>query len=185
MNACIFYYDGFCEFEVVLCAAHFRGSYIAAAMEKRAYTSEEKQKLLPDKTIEELNTDEIDLLIIPGGNPESLYDNSKLKEFITELDNKNKLIAGICGGTELMAAYGLLKGKRCTGDSSGLKSDAKYIHLFRDAVITNEDVVVDGNIITSIGQAYVEFAVQLGKLADVFEDEEDTLADYKWFKNIK
>lgn len=185
MNICIFYYDGFCEFEVVFSALQFKSSCFTLALENRVYISEEKQKFLPDKTIKEVNPEEIDLFIIPGGNPENLYNNSKLKDFISDLNNNNKFIAGICGGTYLMAHYGLLKNKRCTGDSSGLKANGKYIDFFSDAVIMEQDVVVDENIITSTGQAFVEFTFELCKIMKIFANEEEAISDYKWFKNIK
>lgn len=79
MNVGIFYYDGFCEFEVVLSAMQFKDSYFTVALENQVYISHEKQRFLPDKTIDELNQDEIDIFIIPGGNPEYLYKNSKLR----------------------------------------------------------------------------------------------------------
>lgn len=185
MNICIFYYDGFCEFEVVLCAQQFRDRYFSAALENRVYISEEKQKFLPDKTIDEIDPEKIDLFIIPGGNPEYLCDNLKLKGFIDELNKNNKFIAGICAGSFLMAQYGLLKGKRCTGDSSGLIAGEEYMGLFKDAVVTKEDVVVDGNTITSTGQAFAEFAFELCKVMNVYENDDEAVSVYRWFKNIK
>lgn len=188
MNICVFYYDGFCEFEVVLAAAGFVNSeenIFSVALENRAYISWEKQKFLPDKTIQELNPDEIDLFIIPGGKPEYLYDNSTLKNFITAVNSKNNYIAGICGGTKLMAKFGVLDNKKCTGDNTGLKAEADYIELFKNSIILNEDVVVDGNTITSTGQAFVEFAIELGKVMNLYKDEDEAQTDYKWYKNIK
>lgn len=64
-------------------------------MENKVYFSEEKQRFLPDKMINELNPNDIDLFIIPGGNPSYLYDNSQLKDFIKSIDENNKIIAGI------------------------------------------------------------------------------------------
>lgn len=186
MNVCIFYYDGFCEFEAVFAAALFaEKNLFTAALEDRFYISSEKQKFLPDKTIDELNTDDIDLFIISGGDPSYLYNNSKFKGFITDLNKKKKFIAGICGGTFLMAKYGILENKKCTGSGEGIESDSDYIDLFEKSYIVNEDVVIDGNIITSTGQAFIEFAIELGKLMNVFKDEEEAVADYKWLKNIK
>ena len=186
MNICVFYYDGFCEFEIVFSYMNFRNENVfSAALENRVYISEEMQKFLPDKTIDELNPDDIDLFIIPGGDPSPLYNNSLLQDFIKSLNLKNKYIAGICGGTELMAKCGILDNKKCTGDSSGIKEDANYIYLFKNANIINDDVVVDGNIITSIGQAYIEFAIELGKIMNVYKNDDEILTDYKWLKNIK
>lgn len=186
MNVCIFYYDDFCEFEVVHVAAEFSSQdLVTVAMENKVYVSEEKQRFLPDKMINELNPNDIDLFIIPGGNPSYLYDNSKLKDFIKSIDENNKIIAGICGGTELMAAYGLLDYKKCTGDSDGLKSDADYIQFFKNSTILNEDIVVDGNIITSTGQAFIEFAFKLADIMNIYKDEDAIQKSYNWYKNIK
>ena len=186
MNVCIFYYDGFCEFEIVLVAAEFSShNVITVALENKIYISEEKQKFVPDKIIQELNPDDIDLFIIPGGNPSFLYENSILKNFIKDMNNNKKTIAAICGGTELLAAYGLLDNKRCTGDSDGLKIDADYIELFRKSIILKDDVVVDGNIITSTGQAFIEFAFKLGMVMDIYKNKDEVSQKYKWYKNIK
>lgn len=186
MNICIFYYDGFAEFEVVLVAGEFSSeNVITVALENKIYVSEEKQKFVPDKIIEELNPDEVDLFIIPGGNPAYLYESSSLKNFINDMNKNKKIIAGICGGTELLAAYGILDNKRCTGDSSGLKNDADYIDLFKNSIILNEDVVVDGNIITSTGQAFIEFAIELGTAMNIYENKDEIRKSYNWYKNIK
>ena len=186
VNVCIFYYDGFCEFEVVLLGLIFREKNVfTAALENKVYISEEKQKFLPDKTVGELNPDEIDLFVVPGGNPSYLFDNTVLRDFITTLNSKNKHIGAICGGPSLLASFGILDNKRCTGDSSGIREDEDYIELFQKAHVLNEDVVIDGNIITSTGQAFVEFAVELGKLMNIYTSDEEAQNDYRWIKNIK
>jgi putative intracellular protease/amidase len=186
MNVCILYYDGFCEFEIALTVANFKNQNVyAAALENRVYVSEETQKFMPDRIIAELDPKDIDLLIIPGGDPSSLYDNQVLKSFITELNKEGKYIAGICGGTFLMAEYGILDNKRCTGSGSGLKPDMAIIDLFNKSEITDESIVIDGNAITAAGQAYVEMALELGKLMKVYKSEKEVEEDYKWMKNIR
>lgn len=185
MSVCVYYYDGFCEFEVIFAVNNFRNNIFSAALENRVYISGEKQKYLPDKTIQDLNPDEIDLFIIPGGNPVQLYEKTELKEFLMKLNEKNKIIAGICGGAELMAYYGLLDNKRANGDSEGFRVDESNRHIYEKVIIVNEDVVRDGNCITSIGQAFIEFAIETGKAMNVYKDDEQAKEDYKWLKNIK
>ena len=46
-------------------------------------------------------------------------------------------------------------------------------------------MVVDGNIITAQGQAYVEFAFELARQMELSEKEEEYEAGIKWFKNIR
>ncbi len=186
MNICVLYYDGFCEFETVLTYLNFKNENIfSASLENRIYKSIEGQKFLPDIIISDINPDDIDLFFIPGGEPSSLYDNLALKNFVTSLNDNNKYIAGICGGTFLLAAYGILDNKKCTGDSSGLILNEDYIGLFEKSFIVNEDIVIDNNIITATGQAFVELSIELGKLMGIYENEEDVLNSYRWIKNIK
>jgi putative intracellular protease/amidase len=185
MSVCVLYYEGFCEFEVVFSFLNFKGNIAAVALENRIYISEENQRYLPDKTIDELKPEDIDLFIIPGGDPSHLYENVKLREFITELNIRNKLISGICGGVELMAKFGILDNKECTGDSEGIRLDENNKQLFEKAAIVNEDVVIDGNCITAMGQAYIEFAIELGRLMKIYKNEQEVLEAYHWFKNIK
>jgi putative intracellular protease/amidase len=185
MKVCVFYYDGFCEFEVVFAFLNFRGSIFTAALEDKVYVSEEEQKYLPDTIIDELNPDDIDLFIIPGGNPQYLYENKKLRDFIAALNERNKFIAGICGGAELMAYYGLLDNKEANGDTYGFIVDESNKHIYEKVKIVDKDVVIDGNCITSIGQAFIEFSIELGKVMNIYKNEEEVKDSYSFMKNIK
>lgn len=185
MNVCVFYYDDFCEFEVVLAFTMLRGKVFTVALEDRVYVSGEGQSYLPDKTLKDLNPDDIDLFIIPGGDPAKLYDKTELKELLYKLNERNKYIAGICGGAEIMAYYGLLDNKEANGDSEGFRVNNENKHIYEKVKIVDKDVVRDGNCITSIGQAFIEFSIELSKIMNGFRDEEEAEEAYNWFKNIK
>lgn len=171
--------------EDVFAVNQFRDNIISVALENRVYISEEKQKYLLDKTIQELNPYDIDLFIIPGGNPMELYENTELKEFMLKLNEKNKFIAGICGGAELMAYYGLLDNKEANGDGEGFRVDESNQHIYEKINIVDKDVAWDGNCITSIGQAFIEFSLELGKAMNIYKNDEEIKNDYNWLKNIK
>jgi len=191
MKIAILYYDGFAEFEVVLAALGFHAQHeiVAVALEDREYRSEEKQRFLVDQIVRDVDVDSIDLLIIPGGNPVPLVENQELKGFVEELLAKGKKVGGICGGASMLAGFGVLDGKQCTGMTSGVQpSDRPHVNTeyeyFASAVVSDDHVVVDGNIITSQGQAYVEFAVELMRQMGIYEQEgEDYDADLNWLKN--
>lgn len=182
MKAAILYYDGFCEFEVALTALQLQDHLITIAPEDRVYMSQSNQQLIPDQTIAQVDVNTIDLLIIPGGDPEYLYDNHDLKKMMTNLNNQKKYIAGICGGTFLMANFGLLKGKQCTGDAEGLKDDKAYAIDFKDSIKVDQDYVQDANMITATGQAFVKFSIKIAQLMDCISDDTEAKATYEWFK---
>jgi 4-methyl-5(b-hydroxyethyl)-thiazole monophosphate biosynthesis len=186
MKIALLYYDGFSEFEVVLICLFFRQhDLISIALENREYRSEERQKFCVDKVIQELDVDSIDLLVIPGGEPAPLVNNIELKSFIEKLVANNKKVAGICGGASLLAGLGVLKGRKCTGLASGKDPSIPSYQYFSDSIFSDDHVVVDGNITTAQGQAYVEFAVELARQMGLCEKEEEYQAALEWFKNIR
>ena len=185
MKIALFYYDGFSEFEIVLIGLFFRRhEVVSIALEQREYKSEECQRFCVDQVIQQVDIDSIDLLVIPGGEPAPLVANAELKHFIERVLARNKKVAAICGGASALAGMGLLKGKKCTGMSSGVNPEQPSYPYFAESFVSEEHVVVDGNIITAQGQAYVEFAIELVRQMALYPEEE--LGDaLKWFKNIR
>ncbi|MBN2556723.1 MAG: DJ-1/PfpI family protein [Anaerolineales bacterium] len=186
MNIAVFYYDGFSEFEIVLACLFFKEhNVISVALENREYRSEGRQRFCVDQIVHEVDLESLDLLIIPGGAPAPLVDNLELKNFVENLIARDKKVAGICGGASLLAGLGVLKGKKCTGMSSGMDPDAPSSRYFSESTFLDEHVVVDGNIITAQGQAYVEFAIELARQVDLCANEGDYEEALRWFKNIR
>jgi len=186
MQIALFYYDGFSEFEVVLAGLLFRQQdFVSIALENREYRSEERQRFCVDRIIKEVDLDSIDLLVIPGGDPAALVENQELKNFIGGLLHRNKKVAGICGGASLLAGLGVLKGKKCTGMTSGVDPSRPSYKYYSESAVSGEHVVVDGNIITAQGQAYVEFAVELVRQMGLYKNEEEYAEELKWLKNIR
>jgi putative intracellular protease/amidase len=182
----LFYYDGFAEFEIALVGLCFKThDLISIALENREYRSEECQRFCVDKVIQEVNPDSIDLFVIPGGDPAPLVENPELKRFVEQLISRHKKVAAICGGAALLAGLGMLKGRKCTGLTSGKDPGIPSYQYFSESLFSDEHVVVDGNIITAQGQAYVEFAVELVRQMGFCKDEDDYQQGLKWFKNIR
>ncbi|MBI3627817.1 MAG: type 1 glutamine amidotransferase [Candidatus Sungbacteria bacterium] len=103
-----------------------------------------------NKTIDEINPDEYDLLLIPGGRPggaPTVVQNSKKAQAIAKsFFARNKPVAAICHGPWLLVSAGLVKGRRLAsfwGD--GVPEDIKKA----GGIWEDKDVVVDGNLVTS------------------------------------
>lgn len=181
----VLYYEGFGEFEIVLtCLAMAQGRIIAVAPSPDPVTSEEKQRLLPDATFADVDPDDVDLFVIPGGDPTALIGDEALTGLLRELDRRKTPIAAICGGTALLAAAGLLDGRECTGGGDSIDDMGDLASHFARAIVVDEDVVIDGHIVTATGRAFVEFAFEVGDMMGVFESEEEANTQYWWFKNV-
>lgn len=95
--------------------------------------------------VEDLNAEEIDCVLIPGGfSPDYLRRHKGTLRLVSDCHHQGKIIAAICHGPWVLISAGIISGKRATG-LSAVKDDmvnagAEYI---------DAPVVRDGNIITS------------------------------------
>ena len=94
---------------------------------------------------EDINAEDYDLVVIPGGySPDHMRRCKATLDFVKELDRAQKPIAAICHGPWILASSCDIKGKKVTYFMS-VKDD--LINAWANYV--DEEVVVDGNIITS------------------------------------
>ncbi|MBK8806916.1 MAG: DJ-1/PfpI family protein [Bacteroidales bacterium] len=120
-------------------------------------TSAHNITIKTDTTINKINTEDADLLILPGGMPGSNNLNSSelLKSIISKHNDKKGLIAAICAAPIILGDLGILKGKQAICYPS-------YEPRLKGATIVNQPVVVDGNIITAKGVgAAIKFSLKL------------------------
>jgi len=108
--------------------------------------SELGDKFTVDRYVGETNPDDYDLLLIPGGtwNPDFLRLSDEAISFIKRFAQTGKPIASICHGPWTLIDAGLVQGKRVTSFPS-IRKDLENA----GANWVDQEVVVDGNIITS------------------------------------
>lgn len=94
---------------------------------------------------EEVDINEYDAIIIPGGRaPDRMRINQGLVKIVKEAYEKGKVIAAICHGPQMLIEAGVLRGKKATCWKS-VATDLKNA----GATFINSPVVIDGNIVTS------------------------------------
>lgn len=98
-----------------------------------------------DLAVVEASARDFDSLVIPGGgSPESLRVEEGAVEFVKEFVNKDKPIAAICHGPQLLISADALRGRTMTCVST-IAVDMKNA----GAKYQDRSVVVDGNLVTS------------------------------------
>ncbi len=181
MKTAFMLYDGFVQFEIVFLALLLKNKseIEMISVDKSLVTSHEGFTIKADMQLGEAVSAELDLLIIPGGSPESYLDRKDIQQFLQDVAAQGIPIAAICGGPEFLAQAGLLAGKRMTHGH-----DPEYAaKVFADCMIVDEDVVVDGAIITADGQAYAEFAVEVFDYMGLFDSPNEKQETLSWLKN--
>lgn len=109
-------------------------------------TSDMGLTIIPDLALEDCVPP--DLIIVPGGTEGTLLAlrNCKLITEIQRLGQSARLVASVCTGSVILAAAGLLYGRRATSHflTRDLLADA-------GAIVVNERIVWDGAVVTAAG----------------------------------
>ncbi|MGL4363402.1 MAG: DJ-1 family glyoxalase III [Cellulosilyticaceae bacterium] len=118
-----------------------------------------------DTCAEQINYDEVDMLVIPGGLPgvHNVFASDFIKEKVQAFKKAGKWVAAICAGPGVLGKWGVLENEKATCYPGFEKELLGATH-------TGERVVVSNNVVTGIGAgASFEFAL---KLLEIAEDKE-------------
>jgi protease I len=120
----------------------------------------------PDLTIDQVNADDFDALILPGGvrNPDKLRIHGNVIELIRRFDEQGKPIGAICHGPWLLVEADLLRGRTATSWPS-IRTDLRNA----GANVVDQSSITDGNIVTSRNPDDVEAFTNA--LIDLIENE--------------
>ncbi|MBN9644205.1 DJ-1/PfpI family protein [Corynebacterium mendelii] len=109
------------------------------------YTEKPGHTWPADITFDDVNPDDYDALIIPGGRaPEYLRLNTTVLDIVAAFDRAGKPIAATCHGPLILARAGVIKGRECSGFAM-IEPDVTDA----GATYVDGDAVVDGNLVTA------------------------------------
>lgn len=114
----------------------------------QTYSEKPGHQFTLNATFEDVRPEDYDALVVPGGrSPEYLRLNERVLEVVRHFSQQNKPIAAICHGLQLLAAAGVLRGKRATAyPACGPEVNASggtYVQVGMD------EAHVDGNLVTA------------------------------------
>jgi len=132
----------------------------------QTYTEKRGHNFTLNATFDGVDAGSYDGLVIPGGRaPEYLRLNPKVLEIVRHFDLANKPIASICHGAQLLAAAGVLKGRKL----NCYPACAPEVELAGGTFVKVEfsEAVVDGNLVT--GPAWTAHPAWLARFLEVLE----------------
>ena len=141
--------DGFEEAELIypfyrLKEAGHKSELIS--LEKRPIVGKFNYIMKPTYKIDEINLDEFDGVIIPGGtkNPDYLRRNQAVLDFVHKMDEQKKLVGAICHAGWVLISAKIINGRKATSYYA-IKDDM----INAGADFYDNSVVTDNNLITS------------------------------------
>lgn len=161
MEIAILLYDRFTALDAIgpyEVLSHLPGAKVTFVAEHAALQRTDTGRLavLADATIEQLPNPEI--VLVPGGPGQvALMDDGRIHEWLRAAHETSTWTASVCTGSLILAAAGLLDGKRATSNWQAIE---QLRSLGADAV--EERVVFEGKLVTAAGvSAGIDMALEL------------------------
>ena len=175
-KVCIFFAEGYEEIEALTVVDLLRRAGIDTQMVsvtgKKAVTSSHGITVQMDTLFEEVNLEEADMLVLPGGMPgtKNLEEYGPLMELVDSFNSQGKYIAAICAAPSILGHRGILEGRRAC-------SFPDFESHLLGAEVTKKPFEISGHIITGRGMGCaVDFGLAIvGKLQG--KEAAETLAD--------
>ncbi len=120
-------------------------AFTVAAEAGQTYKSKLGYPVVADRSIDSVRAEDLDAVVIPGGwAPDFLRQDERMVELVRQMDRQGKVVASICHAGWMLCSARILKGRRATSYKS-IRDDM----INAGADYRDEEVVVDGNLITS------------------------------------
>ena len=130
----------------------------------QTYSEKRGHNFSLNATFEGTKPEDYDALVIPGGRaPEYLRLNPRVLEIVRHFATAKKPIAALCHGAQILAAAGVLHGKKCSCYPACSPEVTLAGGTFVDVPMT--EAVVDGNLVT--GPAWPAQPAWLAKFLSV------------------
>ena len=135
-----------------VCPDKKAGDYVLTAVHDfdgaQTYSEKPGHRFVLNATFAEVKAESYDALLIPGGRaPEYLRMNKQVLTMVQHFSRADKPIAAVCHGAQLLAAAGVIRGKRV----SAYPACAAEVELAGAtyADITVDQAVTDGKLVTA------------------------------------
>jgi protease I len=130
----------------------------------QTYSEKRGHNFALNATFDQIKPEEYDALVLPGGRaPEYIRLNPRVIEIVQYFSKANKPIASLCHGAQILAAAGVLEGKKCSAypavGPDVTRAGGTYVNLAMTEAIT------DGNLVS--GPAWPAHPAWLAKFLAV------------------
>lgn len=135
-----------------VCPDKQSGDSIATAIHdfegQQTYSEKRGHNFALNASFAEVQPEQYDALVIPGGRaPEYLRLNPRVIEIVRHFFDKQKPVASICHGAQILAAAKVLEGRRCSAYPACRAEVELAQGTYADIAIST--AVTDGNLVTA------------------------------------
>ena len=135
----------------VVCPGKKAGEFVRTSIHDfegdQTYSEKRGHNFALNATFDQVKSEDYDALMIPGGRaPEYIRMNARVLEIVRYFMKGNKPVAAICHAPQVLAAAGVLKGRKCSSYPATSPDVTLAGGTYVDVGMA--DAVVDGNLVT-------------------------------------
>ena len=178
-------FDGLADWELAhaLCEINKSGKFevVSVGFSDKPVTTMGGLKLSPDISLDEVTAADACIFMLPGGDMWERESHEDLKTLLRRLHAEKVPIGAICGATLEVARAGLTKNILHTSNSKDYLKTVVAGYSDENFYV-DELAVADQNVITASGLGCVEFAREVIKQLNLY-NETDTRTWFEMFKH--
>src|SRR5713101_7240289 len=157
-------YEVMVAFQALLMVGHTVPSFILDFDSDQTNTEKRGHNFALNATFDQIKPEDYDALMIPGGRaPEYIRMNARVLDIVRYFMKENKPVAAICHAPQVLAAAGVLKGRKCSSYPATSHDVSLAGGTYVDVGMA--DAVVDGNLVS--GPAWPALYAWLAKFLAV------------------
>jgi protease I len=135
-----------------VCPGKKSGEFVRTAIHDfegdQTYSEKRGHNFSLNATFDQIKAEDYDALVLPGGRaPEYIRLNPRVLEIVRHFDKAKKPIAGVCHAAQILAAAGVLKGRKCSAYPAVGPDVTSAGGSYADIGIS--EAIVDGNLVTA------------------------------------
>jgi protease I len=135
-----------------VCPGKKSGEFVRTAIHDfegdQTYSEKRGHNFSLNATFDQVKAEDYDALVLPGGRaPEYIRLNPRVLEIVRYFDKAKKPIAAICHAAQILAAAGVLKGRKCSAYPAVGPDVTTAGGTFAEIGIS--EAIADGNLVTA------------------------------------
>ena len=135
-----------------VCPGKKSGEFVRTAIHDfegdQTYSEKRGHNFTLNATFDQIKAEDYDALVLPGGRaPEYIRLNPRVLEIVRYFDKAKRPIAAICHAAQILAAAGVLKGRKCSAYPAVGPDVTTADGTFAEIGIS--EAIADGNLVTA------------------------------------
>lgn len=135
-----------------VCPGKKSGDHVRTAIHDfegdQTYSEKRGHNFALNATFDHVKPEDYDALVLPGGRaPEYIRLNPRVIEIVHHFAKANKPIAAICHAAQILAAAGVLQGKKCSAYPAVGPDVTQAGGMYANLAMT--EAIADGNLVTA------------------------------------